>query len=185
MPAITCCLATNLDQYCFYTPSRNRAEGKEDLEQYKTTQNLRDYLAKLERWFARPIVRGEHPTLYTGNSSNKQLVCGIQRDDYMFSADGNWILPSRSHGLSFSAHWQHLKGIHRLKSKRNPGKQISVYWLLSSADLPSGLEFVPTPDNPQHCLLCVTTAMRVQELREKLIWVGDRMAVIEDAQVAL
>ncbi|EKM99980.1 hypothetical protein MXAZACID_07688 [Acidocella sp. MX-AZ02] len=148
-------------------------------------QDLREYLARLEKWFARPITAGEHPTLYTESSSSRQLICGIQRDDYMFSGDGKWILPSRCHGLSFSAHWQHLKGIHRLKSKRNPGKQISVYWVLSEMDLPDGLEFVADEKDPQHYLLCVTATMRVEELRDKLIRLGDRMAVIRDAQVAL
>ncbi len=154
------------------------------MEQFKTLQDLRDYLATLEKWFARPIAQGEHPTLYTEASNSKLLICGIQRDDYMFSADGNWILPSRVHGLSFSAHWQHLKGIHKMKSKRNLGKQIQVYWILSAADIPPGLEFVADPKDPQHYLLCAVTGMKVQDLRAKLQWVADRMSVIKDAQVA-
>lgn len=155
------------------------------MNQFKTLQDVRAYLATLEKWFARPIVQGEHPTLYSENSSEKLLICGIQRDDYIFSFDGDWIFPSRSHGLSFSSHWQHLKGIHRLKSRRNPGKQIPVYWVLSAADIPAGLEFVADAGNPQHYLLCVVTRMPVRELRAKLEWVGDRMAVIQDAQMAL
>jgi hypothetical protein len=158
------------------------------MEQFKTLEDLRAYLGKIEKWFARPIAAGEHPTLYLNeNSSDRELVFGIQRDDYLFSADGNWILPSREHGLSFSAHWQHLKGIHRLKSRRNPGKAVSVYWILEEADIPAGLKFVPDPRDRhrQHYLLAAIQRMHVSELRAKLEWVADRMSVIRDAQVAL
>ncbi|WP_445369354.1 hypothetical protein ACH5Y9_09025 [Methylomonas sp. BW4-1] len=158
------------------------------MNQFKTMDDLRVYLNEMNRWFARPIVKGEHPTLYDNpNSSNKELICGIQRDDYIFSVCGNWILPSREHGLSFSSHWQHLKGIYRMKSKRNPGKAVDVYWVLENADIPEGLEFVvdPTDRKNQHYHLCATRRMLATELRSKLEWVADRMSVIYDAQRAL
>jgi hypothetical protein len=158
------------------------------MEQFKTLEDLRVYLGKLERWFGRPIVVGEHPTLFLNEAGGgREVICGIQRDDYLFSTDGNWILPSREHGLSFSAHWQHLKGIYRMKSKRNPDKAVSVYWILEKADIPDGLEFVPDPRDRQrqHYLLAAVQGMRVTELRAKLEWVADRMSVIRDAQVAL
>lgn len=158
------------------------------MEQFKTLDDIREYLKQLSKWFARPIAAGEHPTLHLNpGSSNKEVLNGIQRDDYIFSADGNWIIPSKEHGLSFSGHWQHLKGIHRMKSKRNPGASISVYWVLEKADLPPGLEFVVDPRDrkKQHYLLCATERMRVEELRSKLEWVADRMSVIKGAQVAL
>ena len=158
------------------------------MEQFKTLQDIRDYLNQLSKWFARPIVEGEHPTLFINpESSNKEIINGIQRDDYVFSTCGNWILPSKSHGLSFSGHWQHLKGIYRMKSKRNQGKSVSVYWVLEKADLPKGLEFVVDPRDrkKQHYLLCVSEKMRVDQLRSKLEWVADRMSVIKGAQIAL
>ncbi|OUS26126.1 hypothetical protein A9Q99_19305 [Gammaproteobacteria bacterium 45_16_T64] len=158
------------------------------MEQFKIMEDLRVYLKTLEKWFARPVVKGEHPTLYLNpNSSNKDVINGIQRDDFIFSSCGNWIHPSDEHGLSFSAHWQHLKGIHRMKSKRNPGVPVSVYWVLEASDIPSGLAFIADPRDrkKQHYLLCATERMHVEKLREKLEWIADRMSVIRDAQVGL
>ena len=157
------------------------------MQQFRTLEDLREYLSHLEQWFARPIVAGEHPTLHRGGVDGREVLFGIQRDDYLFSNCGNWILPSRQHGLSFSAHWQHLKGIHRMKTKRNPGKPVSVYWILEKADIPAGLEFVADPRDrrQQHYLLCATERMPVERLRAKLEWVADRMTVMRDAQVAL
>ncbi len=157
------------------------------MEQFRTLDDIRAYLATLEKWFARPIVAGEHPTLHVNKFGSDEVVCGIQRDDYLFSACGRWILPSHEHGLSFSAHWQHLKGIYRMKSKRNPGKDISVFWVLETADVPAGLKFIADPRDrrQQHYLLCAIQRMHVEQLREKLIWLADRMAVIRQANMAL
>ncbi len=134
------------------------------MEQFKTLEDLRDYIKRFEKYYARPIAEGEHPTLFLNpTSTHKETINGIQRDDYIFSTCGNWILPSEAHGLSFSGHWQHLKGIYRMKSKKNPGKSVSVYWVLENADIPPGLKFVldPRDKNKQHYLLCATERMRV------------------------
>jgi hypothetical protein len=158
------------------------------MEQFKTTEDLRDAIKRLSKWFARPVVEGEHPTLHLNPSSiNREVINGIQRDDYVFSNCGSWIIPSAEHGLSFSGHWQHLKGIHRMKSKRNPGQGVHVYWVLEKADIPDGLEFIvdPRDKKKQHYLLAATKIMTVSELRSKLEWVADRMSVIRDAQDAL
>ena len=160
------------------------------MEQFKSLTDLREYLKTFEKYFARPIVEGEHPTLYLNpNSSHKEVINGIQRDDFIFSACGNWIIPCDEHGLSFSSHWQHLKGIYRMKSKKNPGKPVSVYWVIEKCDIPPGLKFVvdPRDKKKQHYLLCVCSKepMRVSELREKLEWVADRMSIIREAQIAL
>lgn len=157
------------------------------MEQFKTLTDLRDYLSKLDRWFARPTVSGEHPTIYLPGSTNKPTVNGIQEGDYVFSPDKQWILPSEEHGLSFSGHWQHLKGIHRMKSKRNPGISVDVYWVLEEADLPEGLKFVVDPRDrkKQHYLLAAVERMTVAQLRSKLEWIADRMSIIRDAQDAL
>ncbi len=164
------------------------AVRKATLEQFKTLEDLREYIKRFDKYYARPVVQGEHPTLYLNpGSSNKEVICGIQRDDYIFSTDGKWILPSEAHGLSFSGHWQHLKGIYRMKSKNNPGKAVSVFWVLERADIPEGLKIVVDPRDrkKQHYLLCATRRMRTDELRRKLEWVADRMSVIRGAQVAL
>lgn len=74
-----------------------------------------------------------------------------------------------------------------MKSKRNPGQGVHVYWVLDKADLPDDLEFIvdPRDKKKQHYLLAVTKRMTVSELRSKLEWVADRMSVIRDAQDAL
>ena len=158
------------------------------MEQFKTLADLREYIKKFEKYYARPTVQGEHPTLYLNpTSTNKEVINGIQRDDYVFSTCGKWVLPSEQHGLSFSGHWQHLKGIYRMKYKNNPGKAVSVYWVLEKADLPPGLKFVVDPRDKKkhHYLLCAVERMRVDQLRSKLEWIADRMSVIRGAQVAL
>ncbi|UTA49235.1 hypothetical protein L1F30_06760 [Simiduia sp. 21SJ11W-1] len=74
-----------------------------------------------------------------------------------------------------------------MKAKRNSGKPVSVYWILEAADIPEGLKFVPDPTyrKKQRYLLAVTQKMHLAELRSKLEWIADRMAVIKDAQEAL
>lgn len=63
------------------------------MEQFKTLADLREYIKKFEKCYARPIVQGEHPTLYLNpNSTNKEVINGIQRDDYIFSMCGKWVL---------------------------------------------------------------------------------------------
>ena len=88
-------------------------------------------------------------------------------------------------GLSFSAHWQHLKKIYRLKQKVTGIPTINVYWVLEKADIPPGLKFVPDVKDNHHYLLVVTEKMRVTELASKLSWVADRMSVMRDGGKAL
>jgi hypothetical protein len=72
--------------------------------------------------FARPVVEGEHPALNLNPGSTKRgVINDIKWDDYVFSNCGSRIISSAEHGLSFSRHSQPFKGIHRMKSKRNPG----------------------------------------------------------------
>ena len=90
-------------------------------------------------------------------------------------------------GLSFSAHWQHLKNIYRLKEGWSRGKSIDVYWVLEKADIPSGLKFVIDPKDRKgrHYFLCVIEKMHVSQLAQKLEWIADRMTVIKDASKIL
>ncbi|WP_226649538.1 hypothetical protein [Microbulbifer variabilis] len=110
---------------------------------------------------------------------------GVRKRDYLFSPDEHWVLPHEKMGLSFSAHWQHLKRIYRLKKKITRGLPIHVFWVLEKVDIPSGLAFVPDPKDKNHYLLTVTERMKVETLVEKLTWVADRMSVIREAQDAL
>ena len=72
---------------------------------------------------------------------------GVRELDYLFSPDFNWVLDSNEMGLSFSAHWQHLKDMYNYKKRKNKGAPIDVYWTFDEADLPSGLAFVPDPND--------------------------------------
>lgn len=156
------------------------------MEQFKTLEDLREYIKDIGSFYARPTTRGEHPTLYKGKDGG-EFVCGIRRRDYLFSVCGKWVLPSNSTGLSFSGHWQHLKQIYRLKSTRNGGKPVDVYWVLEKADLPTGLKIVPDPNDKKkrHYFLVVTERMRVEQPVRKLQSVADRMSKIQNAGVAL
>lgn len=156
------------------------------MEQFKTLEDLREYIKDIGSFYARPTTRGEHPTLYEGKNDGEH-VCGIRKRDYLFSACGKWVLPCNSMGLSFSAHWQHLKNVYRLKSTRNGGKPVDVYWVLETADIPSGLKFIVDPNDKkkQHYFLIVTEQMRVERLVRKFQWMADRMSKIKNAQAAL
>lgn len=125
------------------------------MEQFKTLEDLRKYTAELGKYFARPTARGEHPTLYI--ESTDGVTMGVRHQDYLFSPCRQWVLPTESMGLSFSAHWQHLKNIYRLKEGWSLGKPIDVYWVLEKADIPSGLKFVVDPKDRKgrHYFLCV------------------------------
>ncbi|WP_444994900.1 hypothetical protein [Aliikangiella sp. IMCC44359] len=154
------------------------------MEQFKTLEDLRDYVKSLSSFYARPTEVDAHPTLYVGNTNNG-VIQGIRKRDYLFSSDEKWVLPHEQMGLSFSAHWQHLKRIYRLKQKVTAGKPIDVYWVLEKVDVPSGLAFVPDVKDKKHYLLIVTTRMGVDELVRKLTWVADRMSVIRSVKKVL
>lgn len=119
------------------------------------------------------------------NASDKAVIYGVRKRDYLFSDDEKWVLPHPQMGLSFSAHWQHLKRIYRLKKKVTKGKPIDVFWVVETVDIPDGLAFLPDPKDNKHYLLVVTHRMRAEDLVAKLTWMADRMSVIRDAQEAL
>lgn len=154
------------------------------MEQFKTLEDLRAYVKAIGKFYARPAERGAHPTLYIGNTKDG-VVHGVRKRDYLFSEDEQWVLPHDNMGLSFSAHWQHLKRIYRLKSKITKGKPVDVYWILEKADIPSGLTFVQDKKDPQHYLLTVSERMHVSVLVSKLRWLADRMSEIKSAEKVL
>ncbi|MBA53227.1 MAG: hypothetical protein CMK89_02125 [Pseudomonadales bacterium] len=154
------------------------------MEQFKTLEDLREYIKTLGPFYGRPTEAGAHPTLYKGGADSSHVL-GVRKRDYLFSADEKWVLPHPEMGLSFSAHWQHLKRIYRMKKKVTKGASIDVYWVLEKSDIPTGLKFVADPKDPKHYLLTVTERMKIEDLVYKLTWVADRMSVIREAQVAL
>lgn len=161
------------------------------MEQFKILTDLRDYIKEVEsqksKVLSRPIPEGASPVFYRSCdvSEGIELIQGIQVGDYLFSNCKRWILAHDQMGLSFSAHWQHLKGIYKLKSRKNPGKSVDVYWVLEKADIPPGLKFVEDKNDNRHYFLTVTEKMTVDSLVRKLKWVADRMSVIKDGTRAI
>jgi hypothetical protein len=154
------------------------------MEHFKTMEDLREYIKNLGKFYARPSISGEHPTLYLDHSQG-QMIHGIREKDYIFSPCKKWVIPHNQMGLSFSAHWQHLKDRFKMKSRHAEGKPVNVYWVLEAADIPDGLKFVQDKREQQHYLLTVTEKMTVYQLARKLSWVADRMTKISDARKAL
>ena len=150
---------------------------------FQTLADLREYVKNLGKFCARPTISGDHPTLYLDHSqgamvtgihirrddSQETIPAGMREKDYLFSPCKKYVLEHNQMGLSFSAHWQHLKDAFKLKSKHSKGKPVNVYWLLSGADIPSGLKFEADKKDRQHYLLTVTKTMSVKELAEKLL----------------
>ncbi|WP_020406412.1 hypothetical protein [Hahella ganghwensis] len=108
----------------------------------------------------------------------------IREKDYLFSSCRNWVIPHPQMGLSFSAHWQHLKDKYKLKKRHAKGNPVDVFWVISKCDLPKGLKFVADERDKQHYFLSVTEKMTTTQLREKLVWVADRMSVIREARLS-
>jgi len=154
------------------------------MEYFKTADDLREYIKHLDKVFARPAIKGEHPTLYLDHSQGT-MIHGVREKDYLLSSCRKWVIPHDQMGLSFSAHWQHLKEKVRMKDKFANGKPVDVYWILEKADVPDGLKFVPDKRNKQHYLLVVTRSMTIKALAMKLKWVADRMSKMTDARKAL
>jgi hypothetical protein len=44
------------------------------MEKFKTIDDVREYLARLEKWFARTIVEGEHPTLHFESIGREKAI---------------------------------------------------------------------------------------------------------------
>ena len=161
------------------------------MEQFKILTDLRDYIKTLEsqqgRVLARPIPEGGSPVFYRSCDVAKgtEIIQGVQIGDFCFSNCRQWILPHDQMGLSFPANWKHLKGIYKLKSSKNPGKLVDVYWVLEKANIPPDLKFVPDQKDDRHYFLTVTKKMTIDTLVKKLSWVADRMSVISDCSRAI
>lgn len=154
-----------------------------ELKQYKCLADLEKIVSEIRSLRARPIVAGKHPTLYEERLEGKyRTVMGIRICDYHFNFDESWILPDRQMGLSFSANWENLKFVHGMQAKRAKKKPVDVYWVLSEADIPPGLEFVPDQRNDGHYFLAVTArqGMSIEDLAQRLELVAQRMSVIRD-----
>lgn len=154
------------------------------MEQFRIIQDIREYIKSYDAFCARPTQRGEHPTLYFDDNQGKTYN-NIREKDFLFSECKKWIIPHPQKGLSFSAHWQHLKDKYKLKKRHAKGKPVDVFWVIEKCDLPEGLAFIADERDKQHYLLTVTHRMTAIQLRQKLVWLADRMSVIKEAQDAL
>ena len=158
-----------------------------ETKQYKSLDDLKAIISELEGFIARPVIRGNHPTMYSDVSEGDfRTVCGIRVKDYLITPDGKWVLPDTQKGLSFSANWKELKRVHRLFS-RVPGRQVDVYWVLEGSDLPDYMAFVEdkNPKKKGHYFLTVTSKIPINQLVSSLKWIADRMSVIKSAERAL
>lgn len=154
------------------------------MEQFRIIGDIREYIKSFDAFCARSIQRGDHPTLYMNDEQGK-TYSNIREKDYQFSACKKWVIPNSQKGLSFSARWQHLKDKYKLKKKWSKGNPVDVYWVIERCDLPVGLEFVADERDKEHYFLTVTERMLATQLREKLIFVANRMSVIREVQKAL
>ena len=155
----------------------------EALKQFKCLSDLEKIVSEIRELRARPTVRGKHPTLYEERVEGKyRTVMGVRICDYRFNADETWILPDPQMGLSFSASWQNLKFVMGMQAKRAKKKPIDVFWILSKADIPEGMKFVPDERNDGHYFLAVTKeqGMSIEDLAQRLELVAQRMSIIRD-----
>jgi len=157
------------------------------MQQFKTLDDLREIIKEYEGMLARPTRNLSHPTLYRKRdvAQGDIIIKGVRKKDWFFSEDEAWILPHDQMGLSFSSHWQHLKGVYKMKSKQNLGAPINVYWVLEQSDIPRHMKFVPDQSKKGHFFLTVTDQMTLKQLVDKLKWVANKMSVIRDAGKAL
>ena len=157
------------------------------MNQFKTIEDLREKIKVYEGFLARPTRKLSHPTLYRKRDvlAGDILIKGVRKNDWFFSEDGKWVMPHDQMGLSFSSHWQHLKGVYKMKEKHNIGASINVYWVLEKADLPVHMMFEPDKKKKGHFFLTITKRMTLYQLVQKLKLVAYRMSVIKDARKAL
>jgi hypothetical protein len=70
-----------------------------------------------------------------------------------------------------------------MMSRKN--KPVDIYWVLSGADIPPDMKFMPDKKSPGHYFLTVTKRMRIEDLVFNLKWVADRLSVMKDGGRAI
>ncbi|WP_137935854.1 hypothetical protein [Chitinivorax sp. B] len=155
-----------------------------NLNQFKTLTELSEIIQQLrgiekKLFLARPVKRGEHPTLYANATDGKyRTVCGVRVCDYQLSTDEQWVEANEQMGLSFSGDWQHLKGVHKMVS-RYADAPVDVFWVLGEANLPPGMAFKPDLAKKGHYFLAVVERMKLSTLITNLELIAHRMSKIE------
>ncbi len=133
----------------------------------------------------RTVIDPNAPTLYQeGHHGKGGINQGVRECDYKLSkSDPNWVLASKKHGLSFSVSVDHAIKITKfLGGFQKKGTKLNcAYWILETNDaIPSDMEFVQDPDDPDHYLLTITKDMKITDLVAKLTWISHRMTVMKD-----
>ena len=90
------------------------------LEQFKTISDISEEIKNLEGMLLRPTRRLSHPTLYRKRDVKEgvKLIKGVQVGEWYMSEDHKWVLPHDQMGLSFSAKFQHMKGVFKMKQRK-------------------------------------------------------------------
>ncbi|WP_444896121.1 hypothetical protein [Microbulbifer sp. SSSA005] len=152
----------------------------------------RDMKDKSQDVMFRTTIEPHSPTVYHTESLGKKRVIfgdeqsqgGLKEGDYLLSeSNPDWVLPSKTHGLSFSSTFNQTKFTLDLLGRfQKKGTKISVaYWILEdSTSIPKGLGFEVDPNNSEHFFLVVTEKMLVSQLIEKLNLISQRMAIMND-----
>lgn len=133
----------------------------------------------------RAVIDPNQATLYKEGFHGKgNLNQGVRECDYKISqSDPNWVLASKEHGLSFSSSLEHAVGTMKfLGGFQKKGTKINcAYWILEdNKAIPPAMEFIQDPDNPDHYLLTITEDMTISTLVEKLTFIAQRVAVMND-----
>ena len=169
------------------SPFTHQLKTLENLEQ-KITNLIREH-QKFENSHLgivfRTVIDPNGPTLYEkGHHGKGNINSGVRECDYKLStADRNWVLASKEHGLSFSSTMRHATGtMNFLGGFQKKGTKIRcAYWILEDSKvIPEDMEFIQDPDNAEHYLLTITKDMPISELVKKLQWIANHMTVMND-----
>ena len=157
------------------------------IEQYKTLDDMAEVIKEYELILMRPTLHLSNPTLYRKRDAGKKevIIKGVRVRDYFLSEDHKWVKPHNQMGLSFSASFFNLSTAFRMKKRRNPAKNLNIYWVLDQADIPSGLKFIPDEEDSEHYFLTVTEVMLLSALVSKLKRLARRMSVIRNGSKVL
>lgn len=155
-----------------------------EIKQYKCLTDLKEIIESVESVRMRPTPRGQDPIMYPERSDGKyRTVMGVRICDYKFSPDEKWVLPDTQMGLSFSGTWENLQFSHKMASRKK--KPVDIFWVLSEADLPKNMKFIPDETRDGHYFLTVTERIRIEDLVFSLKWVSDRLSTIKEGGSAL
>ena len=97
------------------------------IEQFKSINDLSEIIKEYEGMLSRPTLHLSHPTLYRKGDvgPNEKIYKGIRVKEWFLSEDERWVMPHDQMGLSFSSTYKNLRDVFKLKTKHNPGKQIT------------------------------------------------------------